>query len=101
MFKKLFLSSLLYSAAVFGVSPAIDSDKLYFTNDEICETYFDSFYIHTGENVWLKTDCIYRDAGGRYFYTNGDPKQWKCPYCYMFFPVGKRCNNSDCASKFE
>lgn len=61
--KKLLISALVFlSSALSAVTPAIDSDKLYLTPDELCLNYFDGFYIHLGNNVWVKTGTIHRAA---------------------------------------
>ncbi|MBS0585230.1 MAG: hypothetical protein JSR76_02875 [Verrucomicrobia bacterium] len=98
--KKLLISALVFlSSALSAVTPAIDSDKLYLTPDELCLNYFDGFYIHLGNNVWVKTGTIHRDSGGIYFYDDGLPREWKCPYCYMYWPLGKACQNDQCNGK--
>lgn len=40
---------VFFSSALSAVTPAIDSDKLYLTPDELCLNYFDGFYIHLGD----------------------------------------------------
>ena len=94
--RRFFVCSLMVlCGSVDGVTPAIDSDKLYCLPQEICMDYFDSFYIHLGHNVWTKTGTIHRDNGGIYFYDNGS-KEWKCPYCFMYWPLGSVCENEQC-----
>lgn len=98
---KIILAALLCSSSLaYAVKPAIDSEKYYFTIDELCCTCFDSFYIHIGENNWEKTDTIHRDNGGMYYYEGKDSKEWKCPYCLMFFKLGKPCENKQCPSTY-
>lgn len=97
--KKLFIATLLsFSYSLLAVTPAIDSDKIYLTPDELCLNYFDGFYIHLGENVWVKTGTIHRDSGGIYFYDDGLVKEWRCPYCLMYWPLKTACQNQQCNS---
>lgn len=94
---KIVLAALFsFSSIAYAVNPAIDSDKFYFTQEELCCTCFDSFFIHLGENVWEKTGTIHRDNGGMYYYESKEAKEWKCPYCLMFFKVGTPCQNKQC-----
>jgi hypothetical protein len=99
MKKLIALTLVFFTSALSAVTPAIDSDKLYLTPDELCLNYFDGFYIHLGNNVWVKTGTIHRDAGGIYFYDDGLAREWKCPYCYMYWPLGKPCQNDRCNEK--
>lgn len=73
----------------------------------------DEFYIHMGNNTWLVTHTINRDASGIFAYENNLSKsigpgykteyerKWKCPYCYHYWPMGKACANPDCPSKYK
>lgn len=98
---KIVIAALLsFSSMVYAVKPAIDSDKFYFTQEELLCTYFDSFFIHIGENVWEKTGTIYRDSGGMYYYEDRNSRQWRCPYCLMFFKIGTACKNEECPSQY-
>ncbi len=99
--KKIVLAALLsFSSMSYAAKPCLEYEKWYFTQDELCCNYFDSFYIHLGENVWEKTRTIHRDAGGMYYLESGESKEWRCPYCMMFFKVGKPCENEQCPSSY-
>jgi len=90
-------------------------DKMYIDVDSFkANTKGDEFYIHVGNNVWLVTHSIHRDASGVFAYeenlskTLGGPgykceyeKKWKCPYCYNYWPIGTACQNKDCPSKYK
>lgn len=84
----------------------IDADAFKVNNDG------DEFYIHTGNNVWLVTHTINRDATGMFTYESSLIKledglqanyerKWKCPYCYNYWPIGKPCANPSCPSKYK
>lgn len=94
-------------------TPSI-SEKMYIDSDEFkVDALGDDFYIHVGDNIWLVTNSIHRDATGLFSYecnlrksTSPDykmeyEKKWKCPYCYRYWPVGKSCGNQDCPSKYK
>ena len=77
-----------------------------------CVSQGDRYYIHIGNNFWLMTDVMKRDVTGLYTLeksfmrsqTGGERggyvKRWRCPYCYMYWPVGDRCGNNDCPSRY-
>ncbi len=90
-------------------------DKMYIDADSFkANTQGDEFYIHVGNNVWLVTHSINRDATGMFAYEANLSKslagpgykmeyerKWKCPYCYNYWPIGKPCGNPDCPSKYR
>ncbi len=84
-------------------------DKLYFNYDEMPKDQ-DAFHIQTGANEYIKTSHIHRDQGGFFTwshdihtekYTRGYIKEWKCPYCHKFWPIGTPCQNAACPSKYK
>lgn len=101
---------LLLSLVAFSTIGA--SDKVYIDEDEF-KSGEDAFYIHTGHNIWIHTNCVHRDETGMYTYecnlsrslTQGPncayEKKWRCPYCHTYWPVGKACQNADCPSKYK
>ena len=98
------------SAAVFQIQ-----DKFYIDADSFkANNKGDEFYIHVGNNNWLITHSINRDASGMFAYEANLSKsivgpdykteyvrKWKCPYCYKYWPIGKPCDNADCPSKYK
>ncbi len=113
MLKKIIQFSL-FSILTLGSISAKDSDEKMYIDDEefVAHPNRDAFYIHTGNNVWLVTNVVYRDDTGLFTYQcnihsigNGfkmeHEKKWKCPYCYQYWPIGKPCANKDCPSKFK
>ncbi len=84
-------------------------DKVYIDADSFkADAKGNEFYVHTGNNIWLVTHTIHRDATGLFAYesnlirTNMEyEKKWRCPYCYMYWPIGKQCGNKDCPSKYK
>ena len=89
------------------------SEKMYINDDEFStKTEGDAFHIHIGNNVWLVTNTVHRDSTGLFAYecnlsrAMGSVKldyvkQWKCPYCYHYWPIGQACGNKDCPSKYK
>ncbi len=104
---KLILATLL---AISTLSFA--SDKIYI-DEENFKSNGDAFYIHQGGNVWIHTDTVHRDSSGLYTFDShivrsmrckavgGYEKKWRCPYCYSYWPVGTKCQNADCPSKYN
>lgn len=83
-----------------------------YIDEEEFSTNGDAFHIHIGENVWLVTRTVHRDATGLYTYEcdlvkdlsgiyKGYEKKWKCPYCFSYWPIGTPCQNPDCPSKYR
>lgn len=108
---------LMMIMACFTSLPAMTDmlvgDKMYIDDEEFsAQTTGDAFHIHIGNNVWLVTHSVHRDARGLFAYEcnlsksmNGVQmayeKQWKCPYCYNYWPIGKPCGNKDCPSRYK
>lgn len=108
--KKLcFLSIFL----IVTVSNLHSEDKIYIDNDELNMSQ-DTFRIHTGHNVWIETNAVFRDSTGLFTFESNITrslndkipnlayeKSWKCPYCYQYWPVGSPCKNPNCPSKYK
>jgi len=85
-------------------------DKIYIDEQEM-NTCDDAFYIHVGDNTWIRTHSICKDRCGTFTYRTSiacssnqsyeDEKTWKCPYCNRYWPVGSPCKNKDCPSKYK
>jgi hypothetical protein len=110
MLKNFFILSLMMLGSISN-SNAYTSEKMYINADDF-DCTSDNFRIHIGNNMWIGTDTIHRDENGLYTFesniirsTNGNKseyqKKWKCPYCYMYWPVGTACQNKDCPSKYK
>jgi len=92
------------------VQPAVRVDeKIYFDPDDF-PMGEDSFHIHIGCNEWIQTSTVHRDVTGFFTYSAdiycvpgslAYQKQWKCPYCNLYWPMGKPCGNPDCPSRFK
>lgn len=103
-----FLSKTLF-VCLMSVSAISAAEKIYI-DDESLDYKQDSFHIHIGNNVWLETDTVHRDKSGLYTFDtnllrsksikNEFKKTWKCPYCYQYWPLGTKCQNSECPSKY-
>lgn len=105
MLKNLFLLFLLLSSACFA------DEKVYLNEDDI-KTSCDKFYLHEGGNVWLQTSTLHRDKQGLFTFESdlgrvkdgfdvyGYQKTWRCPYCNQHWPIGQKCQNSSCPSKY-
>ncbi len=100
-----FLLCLLSFSSVY-----CHADKLYIHPKSI-DKRDDTFHIHTGHNVWIKTSSVDCDKKG--FYTLKSDikigswenrmqyeKEWKCPYCHHYWPWGTSCKNEECPSRF-
>lgn len=81
--------------------------KIYIDEDDLKSTE-DTFYIHTGGNLWIATDTINRGTTGLYTYSHNllrthkaIEKKWKCPYCYQYWPAGSPCKNEYCPSRYK
>ncbi len=107
---------MLMMFACFSSLPAMTEmfvgDKMYIDDEEFsAQTQDDAFHIHIGNNVWLVTHSVHRDARGLFSYSCNLSKsvqghkmeyerKWKCPYCYNYWPIGTPCQNKDCPSKY-
>ena len=94
--------------------------RIYIDEQELC-CEENAFWIHIGGNEWIHTDTVHRDNTGlfthecniaRHAFTGKDTpkpdnkkhgyeKMWKCPYCHKYWPIGKACENGDCASRYK
>ena len=111
MLNKIFTGMVLGLIAISNISFA--SEKIYINEDDLDHKH-ESFHIHMGHNVWIETDTIHRDDSGLYTFENRlvrskslngvkteYKKKWKCPYCYIYWPLGTACQNEDCPSKYK
>lgn len=99
-----FFSSVNVSAASMDESFLSEyQEKLYFDSSDL-EIIDSAIYIHL-ENNLIKTNVIRTDQQGFYIFgnditnyaiANGREKEWKCPYCNHWSPMGKKCQNKDC-----
>ena len=107
------LTLALFSAVfLFSHNAHCSEDKIYIDETEM-SAMDDAFYIHTGDNVWISTNSIYKDKCGTFTYTRciacsevasnaaDYQKTWKCPYCYQYWPVGSPCQNKNCPSRYK
>lgn len=53
--------------------------------------------IHLGSNQWIDREDLNSEKNIQSGYQN----QWKCPYCYMYWPQGRACQNMNCPSKYK
>lgn len=112
MLKRIMKLGLLSLICFSSLSALTVHDKMYIDEDEFT-TKGDAFHIHIGHNVWLVTNTVHRDKTGLFAYEcnlsravgldyqMAYEKQWKCPYCYSYWPIGKPCGNKDCPSKYK
>lgn len=86
-----------------------DSDKMYIDEDEM-KSQDDAFYVHLGNNSWISTSSVSKDASGLFTYRacitksinqKAYEKKWKCPYCFKMWPEGQPCGNAACPSKYR
>jgi hypothetical protein len=98
---------ILFAMAVISPLCAV-SDKLYFNSEDL-DTSHGNYFIHTGQNCWIRTEEINGDSSGMYTFESkiektpeGEyVKRWKCPYCNHWYDWGKPCTNKECPSKFK
>lgn len=107
----LLISFFLVISCIIGAS-----EKLYIDSDEL-DTHACGMFIHVGHNVWLETKSIHSDERGIFTLEsdivrleaatkcisghNAYTQQWKCPYCYNYWPIGQACQNANCPSKYR
>ena len=77
--------------------------KMYFDENDL-EISESVFFIHL-EDKLIETNAIRTDRHGFYIFEDDiasckteHEKKWKCPYCYRWSPVGKKCQNPECPS---
>jgi hypothetical protein len=109
---------MLMLLAVFSICLSCQADfsmkhdKVYIDEDEL-NLRNDAFHIHIGDNVWIQTNTVHKDMTGLFTFENSIArslnksfkseyeKKWKCPYCYQYWPIGKKCQNEYCPSKYK
>lgn len=107
---KKIICSLLFLAALTPLSAFDASDKIYIDSKEM-DMSEDRFKIHIGHNTWIETFSVSRDERGLFTFETNIVKsltgtqityrnEWKCPYCFNWWPMGKGCQNAQCPSKF-
>lgn len=109
----LFTMLALCSISAINAEGVNDEQKFYIDEEELGDfTKGDAFHVHIGNNVWIETNTVHRDATGLYSYEhnirkslNGSQmeyqKVWKCPYCHNYWPIGQACQKPDCPSKYK
>lgn len=111
MLKRILKFSALSLICLGYLSASNVCEKMYIDEDEFA-LKGDAFHIHIGHNVWLVTNTVHRDQSGLFSYECNISrsmvgmkveyeKQWKCPYCYHYWPIGKPCANKDCPSRYK
>ena len=76
--------------------------KMYVSEEDI-EIGECAIWVHRGGNMWEEALAISSEEHGVYFVEQPkgqQVKKWKCPYCHMMWPIGKKCQNVDCPSKY-
>lgn len=112
MIKKIMLALTLFTAVSFSseaTEMSIKHKKIYIDDSEFkAQVDADAFHIHIGDNLWLVTNTVHRDASGLFTFEDDllrvgmdFEKKWKCPYCYKYWPEGKPCGNKECPSKYK
>lgn len=110
---KLFIIIPIFLFSFCHAGVYYSEDKVYLDADTFqANTKGDEFHIHLGNNVWISTNVVNRDSTGMFTYqrsvrttyngTNVEyEKNWKCPYCYNYWPIGTACQKVDCPSKYK
>ena len=86
-----------YAASTYQAKLYVDSKDVEITDSVI--------YIHL-ENNLIETSVIRTDQQGIYIFENDViyvteyVKKWKCPYCNGLWPVGQKCQDPECPSKY-
>lgn len=82
------------------------SEKVYVNHDDLRFTE-ETIQFPIGDNVWLQTNALHRDSSGLYTFETdiartsaGYQKSWRCPYCNKYWPIGQKCQNPECPSKY-
>lgn len=112
MLKRLIVLCFVMLAYVSGAEAGfLNNDKMYVDQKDVCSKQ-STFRIHIGGNEWILTKTMHRDETGLFTFENeilkdhnglimGYEKQWRCPYCYNYWPLGKPCGNEFCPSKYK
>lgn len=97
---------LLASMCLFACSLGA-IEKMYINIDDL-DTTNHSFKIHVGKNRWIQTNAIHTDSRGVYTFESDVRsidcawvKEWRCPYCNQYWPIGTACQDSECPSKYR
>lgn len=104
------IATLLISLPLTSLCAFDAKEKIYIDSKEM-DMSQDRFKIHVGHNEWIETTSLTRDEMGLYTLeaniirpanaTSGEyVRQWKCPYCFNWWPMGRSCKNPNCPSKF-
>jgi len=82
------------------------NEKIYLDIDDVVPEE-QTFHIPEGGNVWLMSNVIRSENRGFYIYESdiitspqGYEKMWRCPYCNNYWPIGQKCQNPSCPSKY-
>ena len=110
MLNRLIFLTLMLLTCFSGIYAGfLSNGKMYIDQKEMCSKD-NTFRIHIGGNEWIQTNTMHRDETGLFTFENDIffnkakmswEKQWKCPYCFQYWPMGKPCGNSSCPSKFR
>lgn len=106
-FKIFFLICSFYSISLSAVHASdfatVDQAKLYFDSTDLVISD-NIIYVYLEGNL-IETSVIRADQQGLYVFESditdcslGGPKEWKCPYCNRWWPMGQKCQNKDCAT---
>jgi len=103
---KKIICALLFLSTLAPLSAIVD-EKMYIDTNEL-DMSKGRFKIHVGHNHWIETKSIMHDQSGLYtlesnilkWDESGYVKEWKCPYCYNWWPVKTPCQNKDCPSTY-
>ncbi len=109
-FMKKFALFIIFMGCVTDV---FADERLYIDEQEF-DTSHHSFHIHMGHNRWMRTNSVHSDASGLYTFESEIHQQfdkdlnklvsatdWKCPYCFHWWPDNTSCQNARCPSKFK
>lgn len=104
-FLYLVLGICLVVTSVYGTT-----EKIYIDEQEL-DMECAEIRIHIGDNTWIQTSTLHNDQYGIYTLENEIIQEkeithktyqrtWKCPYCYRHWPIGEKCGNKECPSKY-
>jgi hypothetical protein len=73
--------------------------KVYFDSSDL-EITDDVIYIHV-DDILIEANTIRIDQQGLHIFGNDIincrmGKDWKCPYCNRWWPIGQKCQNREC-----
>lgn len=107
---KVLVSFMLMCNSLSALSAFDMGEKVYIDSKEM-DMSRDRFKIHVGHNKWIETTSVSRDNRGLYTLESNIirstlnsqseyEQEWRCPYCFNWWPMGKRCKNDKCPSTF-